>query len=436
MQSKSYSMLDQFVDELPVISSHEHHLPDDLQKDMSLDKLLYHSYLSWYTDSGNSPKPYPDYRKKYHLPQDHPGNNTALGREIFLDQFGSNTYWVWLEKGIQAIYRLEGKISAENWDEISHKISDCYKDPVHHLRVLGETGRYLRAIQDSYWNYASDLGHPELFSPTLRTDMFIMSSHESILDADQNSPFTVYPDAPGNNFDDYLAFVRALFEDWRNGGAVAMKCAVAYERLIQFNNASKKRAGEIFGKPVGQISAQDRLAYGDFMFNWFCALAKQLDLPFQIHTGLGDLSGSNPMLLVPAIERHPGTRFVLFHAGFPWQAEMAGIAHNYRNVIVDMVWVPLISTSAAITGLNTFLDVTTSDAIGWGGDTWTSEEAVGAALAWKHVVKTVLSERIDRGFLDLRQARNLAERLLFKNNAELYGFSPSGGNLTQAPPLI
>jgi len=64
VQSKSYSMLDPFVDELPVISSHEHHLPDDLQKDMSLDKLLYHSYLSWYTDSGNSPKPYPDYRKK------------------------------------------------------------------------------------------------------------------------------------------------------------------------------------------------------------------------------------------------------------------------------------------------------------------------------------------------------------------------------------
>lgn len=426
MKSKAYDMLDAFVDELPVISSHEHHLPDDLQKDLSLDKLLLHSYLSWYTDSGNGPKPYPDYRKKYHLPQDHPGKDPYLAREVFLEQFASNTYWVWLEKAIQAIYQLNDRISAENWDQISHKISESYKDPAHHLRVLSDTGRYLRAIQDSYWNYASNLGHPELFSPTIRTDMFVMSSHESMRDADQNSPFSIYPDIPANNFDDYLDFVNALYEGWRNKGAVAMKCAVAYERPIDFNKVSKKRAGEIFGKPSDQINDQDRRAYGDFMFNWFCTLAKQLELPFQIHTGLGDLSGSNPMLLVPAIERHPGTRFVLFHAGFPWQAEMAGIAHNYRNVIVDMVWVPLISTSAAITGLNTFLDVTTSDAIGWGGDTWTSEEAVGATFAWKYVVKSVLSERVDKGLSDLQQARKLAERLLFKNNADLYGFAISG----------
>ncbi|MHB1458857.1 MAG: hypothetical protein ACYC0V_18250, partial [Armatimonadota bacterium] len=47
-------------------------------------------------------------------------------------------------------------------------------------------------------------------------------------------------------------------------------------------------------------------------------------MPFQNHTGLGKIAGSNPMNLVPMIEKHPETKFVLFHGGYPWTEQVAG----------------------------------------------------------------------------------------------------------------
>lgn len=420
MNSKSFDYLDRFIEDLPIISSHEHHLPDEFQKGMTLDGILNNSYLSWFTDNDFGPIPLPGYKNKYYLPEDNPNSDINRNREAFLDIFGFTGYWIWLEKGIQKIYGIDHRITSENWEGISIKISKEHENSFHHIRILRETGGYLRAIQDAYWDYGSDLGYPDFFSPTMRTDMFIMSSHPSILDADHNSPFIKFPDAPTDNFFDYLEFIKGMYIEWRNNGAVAMKCAVAYQRPISFNQIPIEKACKIFYLPEEQISVHDRLDYGDFMFNWFCELNQELEIPFQIHTGLANLSGSNPMLFEPVIKRYPRIQFVLFHAGYPWLAEVSGLAHNHRNVFIDMVWVPLISTSAAISALHNYIDITTSDAIGWGGDTWTSEEAIGSVMAWKFIVKMVLSEKIDYKMIDFRQAEALAEKLMYKNNAKLY----------------
>jgi uncharacterized protein len=255
----------------------------------------------------------------------------------------------------------------------------------------------------------------------MRIDMFVTSSHPTLPDHDQNCPFESYPDAPTEKFDNYLDFVRDLFISWRNKGGVAMKCASAYERPICFNLASHEEAQKVFYKSNNKVSSQERLIYGDFMFNWFCQLNMELEIPFQIHTGLASISGSNPMLFEPVIRRYPEIRFVLFHAGFPWYNEIAGLAHNYNNIFIDMVWAPIISTSAAVQALRQFIEISqTSKLIGWGSDTWTSEEAVGAVLAWKYVVIKVLSEMVASAYIDLKKAEALAKKLMFKNNAELY----------------
>jgi predicted TIM-barrel fold metal-dependent hydrolase len=159
------------------------------------------------------------------------------------------------------------------------------------------------------------------------------------------------------------------------------------------------------------------------MLNWFCRLAVRLEVPFQVHTGLAQLSGSRPLLFEPTIMRHPDVHFVLFHAGFPWYGEIAGLAHNHANISLDMVWAPLISATAAVAALHQFLEVArSSDRIAWGSDTWTSEEAIGALLAWQHVVATVLSEKVDSGYFDMAEAEALVHKLMYRNAARLYGF--------------
>jgi predicted TIM-barrel fold metal-dependent hydrolase len=130
------------------------------------------------------------------------------------------------------------------------------------------------------------------------------------------------------------------------------------------------------------------------------------------------------MLFEPVIRNYPDIQFVLFHAGYPWYTQIAGLAHNYPNVVIDMVWAPIISTSASIQALKEYIEVApSSDLIGWGGDTWTSEEAVGAVLAWKYVIAKVLAEMIESGYLSTKKAEILAEKLLYKNNAGIYGIA-------------
>jgi len=402
MPSETYRTLYRLIETLPVVSSHEHHRGDDFQRQLTLDLMIEKSYVGW----------------RGLLPGVDPASRAA-----FLAQCRHSSYYVWLEKGIQRVHGFSEKITADNWDEVSARISRTHAaNPAAHIDILREVGRYRRAVQDTYWEYGSDIGHPELFSPTMRTDMFVRCFHPDVLDHDDNNPFAHHPDAPRSNFADYLDFLQALFTRWRSAGAVTLKSASAYERSLAYGAGDRAAAAAVFGRRPETVSAPEGSAYEEFMFNWFCELAVKLDVPFQIHTGLGQLAGSRPLLFESTIARYPQLHFVLFHMGYPWYHEIAGLAHNYANVSVDMVWGPIISPSAAVAALHQYLEVArSSDLIAWGSDTWTSEDAVGALLAWQYVAATVLAQKVDDGYFDMAEAEVLAHKLMYRNAARIYG---------------
>jgi hypothetical protein len=403
MPSETYQTLYRLIETLPVVSSHEHHQTDDFQRQLTLDRMIEKSYVGW----------------RGLLPGADPSSRAA-----FLAQCRHSSYYVWLEKGIQRVHGFKEKITTDNWDAISARISRTHAaNPSAHIDILRRIGRYRRAVQDTYWQYGSDIGHPEIFSPTMRTDMFVRCFHPEVLDHDDNNPFEHYPGAPRSNFADYLDFLEALFTRWREAGAVTLKSASAYERSLAYGARDRAAAAAVFGRPPETVSAQARTAYEEFMFNWFCELAVRLEVPFQIHTGLGQLVGSQPLLFESTIARYPQLHFVLFHMGYPWYHEIAGLAHNYRNVSIDMVWGPIISPSAAVAALHQYLEVArSSDLIAWGSDTWTSEDAVGALLAWQYVVATVLAQKVDDAYFDMAEAEVLAHKLMYRNAARIYGF--------------
>ena len=400
--STPYQIIYALIDSLPVISSHEHHWPDELQVGLTLDRVIEKSYVGW---------------RDVALPQ------TPAQRAAFLARQRGSSYFTWLEKGIQRVHGLDAKLSAENWEAVSERIALRHQAPGEHINILREVGRYRRAVQDTYWQYGSDIGHGEIFSPTMRTDMFVRCFHPAMRDHDDNNPFGFYPDAPRSDFAAYLAYLEALFAGWRGAGAVAMKSASAYERSLAYGDGDVRRAAAVFGRSPDTVDATERAVFEETMFNWFCRLAARLQVPFQIHTGLGQLPGSRPALFAATLERHPATRFVLFHMGYPWYDEIAGLAHNYGNVCMDMVWAPMISPTAAIAALHQYIEVARSnDLIAWGSDTWTSEDAVGALLAWQHVVAATLAQKVESGYIDLADAERLAHGLMYANAAKLYGF--------------
>jgi len=400
MQGDFYSILYEHLEHVSVVSTHEHHLEDEDQSRLSLENIFAHSYVGWL---------------------EVPMGKTDEEHEHFLQKVRYNSYFVWLEKALKNIYGFKDRITANTWKEISENIQDAHKTEQFHLEVLRTYCRYRAGLSDIYWNTGSDLGHPDLFRPVVRSDMFVTCFHPDCRDHDDQSPWNFFS-INGLTFHEYIDYLEAFHRERVKNGAVAFKLATAYERPIEISRGSFEKAARVYMRDPDEVGDSDKRAYGDFIINRICRLAAELNVPYQVHTGLGELSGSNPMGLESLIQRHPETRFVLFHGGYPWIHEIGALAHNHKNVLVDLVWLPLISTTAAKTALHEYIEIVPScDKLAWGSDSWTSEEAYGALLAYQHVVASVLSEKAAEGYISIEEAKNISEMLLFKNASRIYG---------------
>lgn len=389
------------IADLPAFSDHDHHQTDAFfAEGMSLDKAISNSYVGWMF---------------------HPLDGSPESREALIDDLRFNSYFHWFQKGVQAVHGITEPIAIDAWDRISAQIEHAYAgDPGFHVRALERHG-FERLLLDTYWNPGDDNGHGELFVPVFRIDKFMYGHHAEAVAPNDFVPWARYG-FNGGSLDDYVQLMRETIRARHQAGKVAaLKCAEAYHRPIDFMPDDADAAAAAFGKHPGVITEQERILFGNYIFNRCCELAAELGIPFQVHTGLGRLTGSEPMRLLGVIEKHPATRFVLFHAGFPWTHQVAGLAHNYANVLPSLTWTATICTSAAVRALHDYIDVAPSiNAITWGSDCWTTEESVGALLAWRHIVATVLAERIEDGRLSPTDAFAVARKLMFENGWRVY----------------
>jgi uncharacterized protein len=389
---------------MPVASSHCHHQVAEHHTKLTLDGIIGCSYAGW---CGYQPGTTPEQRGAY------------------LDHLQTNTYHVWLSHAIAELYGL-GEISVEGWEAQSAAIAAANADPGYHLRLLRERSRYLFAVQDTYWDPGSDLGEPELFRPTYRINDWVMAPRVGALDHNSNSPWNDPTFAPAT-LEEYLDALEAAIREAVGRGCVAIKSALAYDRPVSFDNPDLVAARRAFAprdRVEGAVPLQraDQLAFGDVAMRRICETAAALGVPFQVHLGLGILNGSRAMNFEPLISLFPQVTFDLFHCGYPWLDDVAGLLHNYHNVVADFCWVPLISTTAAVRALHEYLDVAHSaDRIIWGDDTQTSEEAYGGLLAWEQVVARVLQERVRDGLCSVAQAERMAAKLMHGNAEALFG---------------
>ena len=403
MKDDMFGHIHEYVAGLPVFSDHEHHLPDEFfAEGMTLDRLFAHSYVAW---TGFVP------------------DGSAASRQTFLDNVGFNSYFTWMARGIRQVHALEREVDLDSWDQVSEIVTAAYaRDPDFHWRALADNG-YQRLILDTYWDPGGDDGHPEIFTPTFRIDPFLYGHHAEAVGPNDIVPWEHYA-FPGGSLDDYVERMLATVRKQHAGGrVVALKCAEAYNRTVDFLPDDREGARRCFGKHPDRIEPAERILFGNYIFNRCCELAGELALPFQVHTGLARIRTSNPMNFEPILERYPGVRFVLFHAGYPWTHEVAGLAHNDANALPSLTWTATICTSAAIRALHDFIDVACSaNSITWGSDCWVAEESVGAMLAWRFVVAKVLSERLQDGRLTMGGAESLARKLMHENGRGIYGF--------------
>ena len=380
----------------PVICSHSHHLPDSRHLGMGLADLLNNTYVAW------CGVPVPD---------DSNRDDVAA----WLRAVGTRSYFVWLEKALMALYGLREPLSADSLHQYDQAIRMAHQAPDWHLKLLKEHCRYEAAFLDCYWAPGDDNGHPELFRSVYRVNSMFYGYNPSAADHNGNN-IQALEGTQITDLDAYIRLIRRVLSDRKNAGCAAFKCALAYDRGLDFGRADKTLAQRAMGDAPEEAEIR---AFQNHVMDTICETAAELKIPLQMHTGLGKMENSNAMQLAPLIARHEKTTFILMHGGYPWLDDVAGLCHVFPNVWADICWLPLISVSAAKRLLHELIDVCNADRVIWGCDAWTGEESYAARLAFFEALSSALCERVEAGMMREGDAYRYAGMVLHGNARQL-----------------
>jgi len=230
------------------------------------------------------------------------------------------------------------------------------------------------------------------------------------------------------SLDEYLHVCREIFTRMKAAGAVAMKDQSAYERPLSYNNPTRSQAEEVFNwlmeDPRRSPSYPDgSLALSDYLFHEFMRMARDLDLPVQLHTGhmagiRNEISKTNAVHLTRLLELHRETRFDLFHANWPYSGEILFLVKNYPNVALDFCWAHMVDPLYSQDLLRQAISSVPHAKIhGFGSDLG------GDALtsAWAHAelardnIAMALASLVEIDYLGLDDAKEIAFGWLFHN---------------------
>jgi predicted TIM-barrel fold metal-dependent hydrolase len=163
-------------------------------------------------------------------------------------------------------------------------------------------------------------------------------------------------------------------------------------------------------------------ALDDYLFHEFMRIARDMDLPVQIHTGhmagiRNDIAKTNAVGLTKVIELHRDVRFDLFHANWPYSGELLFLGKNYPNVAIDFCWTNIIDPFYCQQLFKQALTSVPHGKIhGYGSDFGGC-----ADRAWAHAsiardnMALALSEMVEIERLDVKAAKSVAQAWMFDN---------------------
>jgi predicted TIM-barrel fold metal-dependent hydrolase len=170
----------------------------------------------------------------------------------------------------------------------------------------------------------------------------------------------------------------------------------------------------------------------DWILHELMRIARDLQLPVQIHTGhmagiRNDATKTNAAHFRSVLELHQEVRFDLFHGNWPYAGDWLYLAKNYPNVALDCCWLHVIDSRYARRVLaDSLVTVPHSKVHGFGGDYGLLEYACGHLVIARDNIAAALAEMVDDGWIGLDEARQVAADWLFNNPNEFFklGYEP------------
>lgn len=242
-------------------------------------------------------------------------------------------------------------------------------------------------------------------------------------------------------FDAMIDEYTGRMEEAIGRGAVALKSVIAYRTGLEVRRRTDEEVREAYDaftdKTNTGLDAREliglKTGYVKTLLDHFVLLAAEcsarLEVPFQIHVGVGDVPGldlrlSKPSLLHELVNDKAAreAKIVLIHGGYP-HIEAAGFMVNtYPNIHLDLSQTnPFISIG--LEGkLRSLLEMAPTTKIMHGSDGYNVPELSWiAAIQAKRALEGVLGDLMAGGDIDREGAEEVATQFLSENAKELYG---------------
>jgi predicted TIM-barrel fold metal-dependent hydrolase len=240
-----------------------------------------------------------------------------------------------------------------------------------------------------------------------------------------------------STLDEYVDICREIFTRLKARGAIGMKDQSAYGRTLQFENATREEAEKVFNffmdDPRRNVGFPASKPLDDYLFHAFMRMARDLDMPVQIHTGhmagvRNDIAKTNAVHFTSVLELHRDVRFDLFHGNWPYMGEWLYLGKNFPNVALDCCWLHIIDAIYAQNVLAESVTAVPHGKIhGFGGDYGDSVEfAAGHLSIARDNIAVALARLVDSGWLGMDEAKQIAADWLFNNPNRFFrlGFEP------------
>jgi hypothetical protein len=420
----TYTELLEHIQSLNIIDTHEH-LPLESERSMESDVLeewLEHYFSSDLVSAGLSDEDLKtardskqDIRKRWDIvePYWHAAESTGYGRSLAL--------------AARDIYGIE-TIGAGTIELLNERFQSARSRGGHYDSVLRQKSGIALSIRD------------EVPAPYRKTDdPFVFALHVDELicpsDPGRMQKLGQEVDLGVNTLNDWAKVVRRHIERHLDGQSrvVCLKCALAYDRSLSFEKVARADAERDFAELLQDGNPSDERppieagrALGDYMMHCVCAMADDLRLPIQMHTGIQEGNGnvirnSDPTLLSNLFLEYGNARFDIFHMGYPYVMETGTLAKIFRNVFIDMCWAHIISPEAARRALVEWLDAVPANKINaFGGDYGFVDGVYGHQLLARQNVAAALAEKVADGSISLSRARELADWMFVDNPKNLF----------------
>jgi uncharacterized protein len=426
--------LREYIDSIPVIDTHSHQGMPSKPKHNLFDVGMY-----LHTDLVSAGMPeYPPEMQDRHDPDEYWEHT-----EPYLRFCRATSYYAQFINNYRTIHRHEGlELSRAQFLEYSDAMDARYHDYTEWLQTAYRDANIDLILSDRCWQPFRTDFDTRFFRYVFRVDELVLDAAEAAAGGRVCNPEALrllgVDVREAGDLAAYLGYVDAVLDAVVAAGAVSLKVGLAYHRSIDFGLVDRADAERVYtaigskaaGSNAETVGSADLTALQDFLVRYLVERSVDLRLPVQVHTGYlhgnrGLLDRGHPMKLLPLVSALPEATFVLFHGGYPWIGECIAFAKNHPNVFLDLVWLPQLSRTAAIRGLHEALDAVPYNKLFWGSDVGYVDDAVGSLMLGREVVSTVLSERVERGWMSEDVARDVAVRVFRENAVDTFGLEKS-----------